>query len=118
MRSLSKKTRYAFHGLAYIAAFSDGKPVPFDEILAYLRAYAQKLTLSPGYIVGWSQRRLFRSRARARAGVGARHPAATFDLLGQDLDYVHPSSPGQAAANDEVKAACRPGGSTPTCWPF
>jgi Rrf2 family protein len=58
--SLSKRARYAFHGLAYIAAFSRGKPVPFDEILAYLRAYSQSLTLSPTYIA-----KIFQTVSRA-----------------------------------------------------
>lgn len=50
MRFPSKKARYAFHGLVYIAAVSRGNPVPFEEVLAYLRAYSSRLTLSPGYI--------------------------------------------------------------------
>jgi Rrf2 family protein len=47
---LSKKTRYALHGLAYIAVVSDGEPVAFETILAYLRTYSGRLALSPGYI--------------------------------------------------------------------
>lgn len=47
---LSKKTRYALHGLAYIAVVSDGEPVAFERILAYLRTYSGRLALSPGYI--------------------------------------------------------------------
>jgi Rrf2 family protein len=48
--TISKKARYVLHGLSYIAAMSDGKPVPFDAILGYLRAYSQSLTLSESYI--------------------------------------------------------------------
>lgn len=75
MRSLSKKTRYAFHGLAYIAAFSQGKPIPFDEILAYLRAYSQKLTLSPGYI-----QKIFQDVARAGFTQAASGPGGGYML--------------------------------------
>jgi Rrf2 family iron-sulfur cluster assembly transcriptional regulator len=47
---ISKKSRYAFHGLAYISKFSNGSPVPFDEVMAYLVDYSSGLTLSRGYI--------------------------------------------------------------------
>ena len=50
MTIISKKARYTIHGLAYIAAFSDDKPIPFGEILGYLRAYSRSLTLSSSYI--------------------------------------------------------------------
>ena len=50
MPIISKKTRYALHGLGYIAARSGSKPLPFHKILLYLRAYSQNLTLSPSYI--------------------------------------------------------------------
>jgi Rrf2 family protein len=50
MPLISKKARYALHGLGYIARHSDGGPVPFNMILAYLKAYSKRLTLSPGYI--------------------------------------------------------------------
>ncbi len=50
MTTISKKARYVLHGVAYIAAFSDGKPVPFEAVMAYLRAYSQSLTLSESYI--------------------------------------------------------------------
>lgn len=50
MTIISKKARYTIHGLAYIAKFSNNKPIPFGEILGYLRAYSQSLTLSSSYI--------------------------------------------------------------------
>jgi Rrf2 family protein len=57
---ISKKARYAFHGLGYIARFSNGSAVPFDEVLAYLKEYAPNLTLSSGYIA-----KIFQSISRA-----------------------------------------------------
>ncbi len=50
MPLISKKARYALHGLGYIARHSDGDPVPFAVILEYLKAYSKRLSLSPGYI--------------------------------------------------------------------
>jgi Rrf2 family protein len=50
MALISKKARYALHGLGFIARHSDGSPVPFHWILEYLKAYSKHLTLSPGYI--------------------------------------------------------------------
>jgi Rrf2 family protein len=73
--SLSKKARYAFHGLAYIAAFSRGKPVPFDEILAYLRAYSQSLTLSPTYIA-----KIFQTVSRAGLAEAVPGPNGGYQL--------------------------------------
>ena len=50
MPLLSKRTRYAFHGLAYLATFGGEEPLPLDSLLEYLRGYSHRLTLSPGYI--------------------------------------------------------------------
>jgi Rrf2 family protein len=50
MSILSRKTRYALHGLGFIAAFSQEKPLPSDEILAYLRSYSPRHALSSGYL--------------------------------------------------------------------
>jgi Rrf2 family protein len=73
--TLSKKARYAFHGLAYIAAFSRGKPVPFDEILAYLRAYSRSLTLSPTYIA-----KIFQTVSRAGLAESVPGPNGGYQL--------------------------------------
>ncbi len=51
MPLVSKRSRYAFHGLAYLAAFASEDPLPLDAILKYMDDYSGKLTLSPGYIV-------------------------------------------------------------------
>lgn len=50
MSILSRKARYALHGLGFIAAFSQDKPLPSEEILAYLRSYSPRHALSPGYL--------------------------------------------------------------------
>lgn len=60
MSLVSKKARYALHGLAYLAAFSRGRPVPFETILAYLQAYSGSLMLSSGYIA-----KIFQQASRA-----------------------------------------------------
>jgi len=57
---ISKRTRYALHGLGFIASQPRGRIVPFPEILAYLRGYANELTLSEGYIA-----KIFQSLSRA-----------------------------------------------------
>jgi len=50
MPLVSKRTRYAFHGLAFLATFASEDPLPLDSVLQYLRGYSHRLTLSPGYI--------------------------------------------------------------------
>ena len=50
MSLVSKRTRYALHGLAFIAAHAGDGHMSLDSIIAYLRDYSQRLTLSPGYI--------------------------------------------------------------------
>ncbi|MFQ5763299.1 MAG: RrF2 family transcriptional regulator [Rhodospirillales bacterium] len=51
MPLVSKRSRYALHGLAYLAAFATEEPLPLEAVLRYLIDYSGKLTLSPGYIV-------------------------------------------------------------------
>ena len=60
MSLVSKKARYGLHGLAYLAAFSRGRPVPFEAILAYLQAYSGSRMLSSGYIA-----KIFQQASRA-----------------------------------------------------
>jgi Rrf2 family protein len=66
---ISKRARYALHGVGYLAYRSgEGAPVPFADILAYLRDYSRRLSLSPGYIS-----KLFQELSRAglvQASVG------------------------------------------------
>ena len=60
MNIISKKSRCALHGMAYLGQYGNGRPVPFEEILAYLREYSSGLTLSSGYIA-----KIFQSVSRA-----------------------------------------------------
>lgn len=75
MSIISKKARYALHGIGYIAVFSKGRPVPFDEILAYLRDYSQRLTLSPGYIA-----KIFQELSRAGLTAAASGPHGGYQI--------------------------------------
>ncbi|MFQ5700538.1 MAG: RrF2 family transcriptional regulator [Acidobacteriota bacterium] len=70
MSIVSRKSRYALHGLAFIAVSSQGKPVPYNKILEYLRAYSQNLSLSTGYIAKVFQEL---SRAGFTAAVSGPH---------------------------------------------
>lgn len=70
MDTISKKARCVLYGTAYIAAVSDGRPVPFDTVMTYLRTYAQSLALSESYIA-----KVFQELSRAgflRASTGPR----------------------------------------------
>ncbi len=77
---ISKRARYALHGVAFLAYKYTEPPVSFVEILDYLKVYSEKLSFSPGYIS-----KIFQELSRAgiiRALVGrnggyslARHPA-------------------------------------------
>jgi len=57
---ISRKSRCALHGMAYLGRYGNGKPVPFEDILGYLREYASGLTLSSGYIA-----KIFQTVSRA-----------------------------------------------------
>jgi Rrf2 family protein len=72
---VSKRSRYALHGLGYLAKFSEGKPISFDEILVYLRAYSQHLSLSPGYIA-----KIFQDISRAGFTVAVSGPHGGYQL--------------------------------------
>lgn len=78
MRIVSKKSRYALHGLAYVAAVSHGEPVPFNRILEYLRSYSQRLTLSPGYMA-----KIFQEVSRAGFTVAVPGPRGGYQLARQ-----------------------------------
>jgi Rrf2 family protein len=57
---ISKRARYALHGVGYLAWRAADAPVPFAEIMAYLQDYARGLTLSPGYVA-----KIFQDLARS-----------------------------------------------------
>ncbi len=75
MTIISKRARYAFHGLAYVAAHSEGMPVSFDRILGYLQAYSHSLTLSKSYIA-----KIFQDVSRAGFTVAVSGPGGGYQL--------------------------------------
>jgi Rrf2 family protein len=75
MSILSRKARYALHGLGFIAAFSQDKPLPSDEILAYLRSYSPKQALSTGYLA-----KILQEVSRAGFTVSATGPRGGYQL--------------------------------------
>jgi Rrf2 family protein len=85
MPLVSKRTRYAFHGLAFLSVYAQDKPLPLDAVMGYLRRYSGELTLSPGYIV-----KIFQQISRAgltesvsgpRGGYRLARPANTIRLI-------------------------------------
>ncbi len=85
MPLISKRTRYAFHGMAFLSVFAREQPLPLDAVLEYLRGYSGSLTLSPGYIV-----KIFQQLTRAgltesvsgpRGGYRLARPATAVRLI-------------------------------------
>lgn len=57
---ISKRARYALHGIGFLAHKYSDVPISFDQILAYLREYSHELSFSPGYI-----KKIFQDLSRA-----------------------------------------------------
>lgn len=75
MSLLSRKARYALHGLAYIAVTGDGEAVSFDEVLSYLRTSSPRLALSQSYIA-----KIFQEISRAGFTVALSGPRGGYQL--------------------------------------
>jgi len=75
MEILSRKVRYALHGLAYLASHPKKRPTPFNEILRFLRAYSDQLTLSNGYLA-----KIFQEVSRAGFAVAMPGPRGGYQL--------------------------------------
>jgi len=75
MSILSRKLRYALHGLAFLAVYPGKRPVPFNEILRFLRTYSDQLTLSNGYIA-----KIFQEVSRAGFAAAMPGPRGGYQL--------------------------------------
>jgi Rrf2 family protein len=75
MAILSRKVRYALHGLAFLAVHPNKRPVPFNEILRFLRTYSDQLTLSNGYIA-----KIFQEVSRAGFAAAMPGPRGGYQL--------------------------------------
>jgi Rrf2 family protein len=75
MSILSRKVRYALHGLAFLAVHPNKRPVPFNEILRFLRTYSDQLTLSNGYIA-----KIFQEVSRAGFAAAMPGPRGGYQL--------------------------------------
>lgn len=47
---ISRRARFAIHGLGYLAYAQRDEPIRLSEVLDYLKAYSSRLSLSAGYI--------------------------------------------------------------------
>jgi Rrf2 family protein len=81
MPIISKKSRCAFHGLAYLARSSNGSPVPFDEILGYITQQSSGPVLSSGYIA-----KIFQSVSRAGIVESVPGPSGGYRLARQPAE--------------------------------
>ncbi len=111
MPIISKKSRCAFHGLAYLARSSNGSPVPFDEILDYITQQSSGPVLSSGYIA-----KIFQSVSRAGIVESVPGPSGGYRLARQPaeirllevvelLDGPLVSRQDESAPEDNVDAA-------------
>jgi len=75
MDLLSKKARHALHGVAYIALHGKRSPVPLEAVLAYLKDYSGRVTLSPGYIA-----KVFQELSRAGVITAVPGPGGGYSL--------------------------------------
>ncbi|MBN2489823.1 MAG: Rrf2 family transcriptional regulator [Planctomycetes bacterium] len=57
---ISKRARYALHGVGYLAQRYEESPISFAEILEYLKEYSGELGFSHGYIA-----KIFQELSRA-----------------------------------------------------
>jgi len=75
MALLSRRVRYALHGLGYVGTMPPGEPVPFHRVLDFLRSYSHRLTLSSGYIA-----KIFQEVSRAGFAVAIPGPRGGYQL--------------------------------------
>ena len=92
---ISKRSRYAIHGVGFLAYHHESAPVPFANILGYLRnGYlkneSERLSLSPGYIA-----KVFQDLSRA----GIVHSS-----VGRNGGYTLARDPGTIRMLDVVTA--------------
>ncbi|MFH0944453.1 MAG: Rrf2 family transcriptional regulator [Planctomycetota bacterium] len=87
---ISKRARYALHGVGFLAYYHGRGPLSFKEILQYLSGYSNKLSLSPGYIA-----RVFQDLSRA---------GIVQSTLGRKGGYSLARAPGEIRILDIVAA--------------
>jgi Rrf2 family protein len=100
MPLVSKRSRYAFHGLAYLAAFASEDPLPLDAILKYMGDYSGKLTLSPGYIV-----KIFQQISRAGLTESISGPRGGYRLA-RPADQIRLIDIVEALEGPQLTACC------------
>ena len=57
---VSRRTRFAIHGLLYLTKMASGQPISFRQILTYLKSWSLELSLSSGYVA-----KIFQDLSRA-----------------------------------------------------
>lgn len=71
----SRRVRFAFHCVGYLACHPSPSPAPFSEILEYLKAYGRDINLSASYI-----QKILVDLARVGLVVGATGPKGGYSL--------------------------------------
>lgn len=74
---ISKRARYALHGVGFLAHHHLTAPVPFADIMSYLRDYSSGTTLSQGYVA-----KIFQDLSRAHIVVAVPGRNGGYTLAG------------------------------------